>query len=233
MGKQRHKILIIEDKQKIAAALGGILKKNKIEFIWCEDGTAGLKELRNSDSLFALIICDQQMSGMSGIEFLGQAKKTNPMALRFLISSGLDDNVMTDAVNRGIIQKFLQKPWEIATLVAITKNSFVQFNHSIENRKLLKSARDKNKKLYGIDHNLNKILESHKAKIKEFDKQIASAKSKSEKNFSVDYFIKKFEQYGMLETAQFNSLFQTTLGELFKQFNDIAEKNGFEIPRID
>ena len=242
MEKRKHKVLIVDDEKKISSSLGRILKKNGIEFVACESGEEGLEELDKTDFPFSLIISDQRMPGMTGSEFLEQAKEMSPATIRFLISGYSDSDVLIDAINRGIIQKFIQKPWKIHDLVDTVKKSFIQFKNDFENEKLVRLARKQNKKLYQLNSALNDKAAIHKKKIEEFDRAIAQIKIDIEKKgeaknidepLSIDYFEKLFKQHNKLESHKMTLLFQDTLCELFGRFSDIAKKNGFEMPQID
>lgn len=59
-----------------------------------------------------VIISDQRMAEMSGIEFLSRVKEMYPDVVRIVLSGYTDLRVVTNAVNRGAIYKFLTKPWE-------------------------------------------------------------------------------------------------------------------------
>ena len=242
MQKRKHKVLIVDDEKEISNSLGRILKKNGIEFVACESGEAGLEELNKTDFPFSLIISDQRMPGMTGSEFLEQAKGMSPLTVRFLISGYSDSDVLIDAINKGIIQKFIQKPWKIHDLIDTVKKGFIQFKNTLENEKLVRLARKQNKKLYQLNHDLNNKAAIHKKEIEEFDRAITQVKTEIERKerdgnieepLSVDFFEKLFKQHNILESHKMTLLFQDTLCELFEQFSDIAKKNGFEMPQID
>ena len=242
MQKRKHKVLIVDDEKKISSSLGRILKKNGIEFVCCESGEAGLEELGKADSLFSLIISDQRMPGMSGSEFLEQAKKMAPATVRILISAYSDDDVLIDAINRGIIQKFIPKPWKIDNLVAIVKKGFMRFKNAFENENLVRLAKEQNKKLYQLDSNLNERAINHKKKIEALDQVIVKMRAEVEKRKKIEnikepvsagYFEELFKKHNITENDRLNSLLQDTLYELFGQFQGIAKKNSFEISEID
>jgi len=59
-----------------------------------------------------LIISDQRMPEMSGVEFLSQARIRKPAAIRIMLSGYADMNAALDAINEAGIYKFLVKPWD-------------------------------------------------------------------------------------------------------------------------
>ena len=71
-----------------------------------------------------VIISDQRMPGMSGTEFLSKAAQLYPNTVRIILSGYTDLNVVTDAVNRGSVFKFLTKPWDDERLREQVRDAF-------------------------------------------------------------------------------------------------------------
>jgi signal transduction histidine kinase len=67
---------------------------------------------------FALLIADQRMPGMSGVEVLEHARTEWPEVVRILITAYSDFHDATAAINRGQVQRFLRKPWVMEELRA-------------------------------------------------------------------------------------------------------------------
>ena len=74
-----------------------------------------------------LILCDQQMPGMSGLEFLSKVKNLYPDAIRIAMSGYADMAMVTDAVNQGAVYKFLTKPFDKDVLRHTIKKAFERF----------------------------------------------------------------------------------------------------------
>ncbi|MBT6499063.1 MAG: response regulator, partial [Deltaproteobacteria bacterium] len=75
-----------------------------------ESGQEALKILDSEE--IDLIISDQRMPEMSGVEFLSQARIRKPAAIRIMLSGYADMNAALDAINEAGIYKFLVKPWD-------------------------------------------------------------------------------------------------------------------------
>ena len=58
-----------------------------------------------------IIITDQRMPQMTGVEFLEEVIKVNPEAMRILLTGYADMSAVVDAVNKGKIFHYLSKPW--------------------------------------------------------------------------------------------------------------------------
>ncbi|OJU77844.1 MAG: two-component system response regulator [Bacteroidetes bacterium 47-18] len=58
-----------------------------------------------------IIITDQRMPGMTGVEFLSKVLEKYPEPMRILLTGFADMNAVIDAVNKGKIYHYLTKPW--------------------------------------------------------------------------------------------------------------------------
>src|SRR5690606_22793753 len=73
-------------------------------------GTEALEILRSEE--IAVLLTDQRMPGMTGVELAEQAKVEFPDMVRVLITAYSDLSAAVDAINRGQIHLYLRKPWE-------------------------------------------------------------------------------------------------------------------------
>jgi FixJ family two-component response regulator len=72
------------------------------------------------------------MPGMSGTELLSQVRRMHPKTVRLVLSGYTGLDVLTDAINRGEIYKFLTKPWEDAELVEVIRQAFRHYGQAQE-----------------------------------------------------------------------------------------------------
>ncbi len=59
----------------------------------------------------ALIISDQRMPGITGIEFLKRAAETRQQTVRIILTGSTDAATLVEAINSGVIYKYVTKPW--------------------------------------------------------------------------------------------------------------------------
>jgi thioredoxin reductase (NADPH) len=71
-----------------------------------------LRELRRRGEAVALVLADQRMPGMTGVELLEAARELYPNAKRALLTAYADTEAAIDAINRAQIDYYLQKPWD-------------------------------------------------------------------------------------------------------------------------
>ncbi len=111
-----------------------------------------------------LIISDQRMPGITGVEFLEQTISNQPNAVRMLITGQSDLGVVIEAINRGQITKFIQKPWDWEKLSLAIENCVLLYRSRAElrqkNKELQKANDELNKFVYSLSHDLRSPLMS-------------------------------------------------------------------------
>ena len=104
----QYKILVVDDEPMNIRLLERIFSR-QYQVLSAVSGEEALALLKQHD--VALIISDQKMPEMSGIEFLKHAAALRPRVIRIIISGYSDVSVLTEAINSGIIYRFISKPW--------------------------------------------------------------------------------------------------------------------------
>jgi DNA-binding NtrC family response regulator len=83
-----------------------------------------------------VIITDQRMPGMTGIEFLESILSVYPDTIRILLTGFSDMNAVMDAINRGQVYKYLVKPWQNDELKLYIQNALEIYHLRKENKEL-------------------------------------------------------------------------------------------------
>ena len=73
-------------------------------------GAAGLELMREHE--IGVVLTDQRMPGMTGIELLEKVETEYPETIRLLITAYSDLQAAEDAINRGHVRRYMRKPWE-------------------------------------------------------------------------------------------------------------------------
>ncbi|WP_291316625.1 response regulator [Desulfuromonas sp.] len=104
-------VLFVDDEKSILNALQRLLMEEDYEVITANSGEEGLEILREEERI-GLIVSDQRMPGLSGAQFLEQAKEMAPEALRIMLTGYADINATIDAINKGGACRYISKPWD-------------------------------------------------------------------------------------------------------------------------
>ncbi|HCE07262.1 MAG TPA: hypothetical protein DEQ40_01415, partial [Oxalobacteraceae bacterium] len=127
-------------------------------------GQEGLDLLTRND--VDVIVSDQRMPGMTGVEFLSQAKVLYPDTIRIVLSGYTELQSVTDAVNEGAIYKFLTKPWDDTQLRGHVEEAFRRKEMADENMRLNLEVRTANFELATANRRLERVLTQQQQQIK-------------------------------------------------------------------
>ncbi len=94
------------------------------------------------------------MPGMSGLEFLKQAKTLYPNTIRMILSGYSEVNTITSAINDGEVYRFLSKPWKDEDLISTVAHALEQYDLMIQNQQLSEHVQQQNRKLKSMNEDL-------------------------------------------------------------------------------
>lgn len=114
-GADRARVLFVDDEPRILIAMKALFR-NTYEVFTANSGDAALDILRDND--VDVVVSDQRMPQMTGVEFLRSAKRLRPRAIRVLLTGYSDLSAILDAINDGEIFRYINKPWANADLRA-------------------------------------------------------------------------------------------------------------------
>lgn len=129
-----EKILIIDDESLILNALKATLEREGYEVFIASTGDEAL-DIINSQSL-AIVICDQLMPGINGLDILMKCKELRPHTLRVLLTANSDQNTAINAINKAEVTQFIQKPWDDQHLRQTVKSLVEKYRLMRENQTL-------------------------------------------------------------------------------------------------
>jgi len=113
-GANEPALLLLDDSEEDLLLLGHALRQGGFNVLTANSAEQAFNLLTAQP--VDVVISDQRMPGMSGVEFLGRVRKLYPRVLRILATSASDPLVLSEAVNRAGIDKFLSKHWDAAQL---------------------------------------------------------------------------------------------------------------------
>lgn len=124
---------MVDDELSVLEGLSALLGR-RFQCTIAVGGRAGLDVLAE-DPGFSVIVSDMNMPGMTGAEFLGQARTTAPDAVRLLLTGSNDLEDAVAAVNQGQIFRFLTKPCPSEVLIAAVDAAVEQHDLQVTARK--------------------------------------------------------------------------------------------------
>ncbi len=150
-------LLFVDDEENIVSALKRVLRRDGYRILTANSGARGLELLEGND--VDVIVSDQRMPNMTGVEFLRHAKDTYPETVRIVLSGSTELSSITAAINEGAIYKFLTKPWDDSLLRTQIRDAFCHKSMADENRRLTRELEATNRALAAVNAELHLTLE--------------------------------------------------------------------------
>jgi len=170
-------ILIVDDEELVLATLRDTLLREGYKVVASPHAVHAASILQEQQ--FSVVMTDQQMPMVTGLEFLAQVKKIQPDATRILATGVLNLSTVIDSINKGEIYRFVVKPWLREELLATVKNAVQRHELICHNARLRAEALAMNKELTRI----NSALESQVELVAGQNKQLEILNAAQEKNF--------------------------------------------------
>lgn len=204
---RKRTLLIVDDEESVASSLRRLFRKDNYQIITANSGAQGLQRLAECE--VDVIISDQRMPEMTGVEFLRRAKELYPDTIRMVLSGYTELKSITDAINEGAIYKFLTKPWDDKRVRAHVQEAFHQKEMADENLRLDREVQLANEELAKVNGKLQSLLAAQRVRIDREETSLLLAREILE-NMPVPVI--GFDQDGMVAftNADADVLFRST-----------------------
>lgn len=123
-------LLLVDDEESILRSLVRLFHNRGYNILTASSGAEALRLLENNE--VHVILSDQRMPGMTGVEMLMVVRERYPEIIRMVLSGYSDITAISDAVNKGNIYKFLFKPWDNDLLLENIRDAFERFDLSLK-----------------------------------------------------------------------------------------------------
>ena len=158
--QHQRALLFVDDEENILHSLERACRHDGYKIFTAASGPEALQLLEDNE--IHVVVSDQRMAIMSGIEFLKNVKARFPNTVRIVLSGYTDLDAVTQAINEGAVYKFISKPWEDEMLRGAIGAAFRHFDVLDKNIKLTSELKDVNKKLEQANTELKYHLELQK-----------------------------------------------------------------------
>jgi diguanylate cyclase (GGDEF)-like protein len=156
----RETILCVDDEEGILTALRqqlGARFGQECEIAVAKSATEALElvdELERDGDRLAMVIADQIMPGMKGVELLEEVHRRNPITVKILLTGQAGLDAVVYAINRAGLARYIAKPWDEPDLRLTVEKLLEKFRLELERQQILAELQRKNAELAALNQSL-------------------------------------------------------------------------------
>jgi FixJ family two-component response regulator len=136
------RILVVDDEEAILETMTFTFEE-EYEVLTSSDARRAL-DLLDEHQPVAVVLTDQRMPQMSGVEFLTEVCQRHPTTVRIILTGFTDMDAIIPAINDGHVYAYITKPWEPSQLKQVMKRAVEHYELTVENERLLRDLKHAN-----------------------------------------------------------------------------------------
>jgi response regulator RpfG family c-di-GMP phosphodiesterase len=124
----KYTLLIVDDEPDVCDSVHDLLRR-EFRVLKAHSGQEGFRLMQEEE--VHIIMTDQRMPQVSGVELLTKVKARNPQAVRMLFTGYADLESIIAAINQGHVYQFLKKPWQPEEQIDAVRQASVEYERII------------------------------------------------------------------------------------------------------
>ncbi len=128
-------VLYVDDEIDNLNAFKAVFRRD-FEVFTAESAMEGKKILENKENNIQIVLTDQRMPEITGVDFLASLVKDSPEIMRVLVTGYADIATVIDAINKGEVYRYVSKPWDNVELKNLIFQAFEVYDLRKKNKKL-------------------------------------------------------------------------------------------------
>lgn len=136
---KKHCLLVIDDEPDVCDSVHDLLRR-EFRVLRANSAQEGLKLMQGEE--VHIVMTDQRMPTITGVELLASLKSKQPQAVRMLFTGYADLDSIVAAINQGHIFQFLKKPWHPEELQDAVRQAAAEYDRLISNSEETDRLRD-------------------------------------------------------------------------------------------
>ena len=141
---QRHTILVVDDEPDVVKSVQDLLRLD-YRVLGTTHATEASEILSREE--VHVVMTDQRMPGMTGVEFLKRIRGDYPDAVRLLFTGYADIHEVIDDINQGSVYRYIAKPWDPDELQSILREACEKYDLIVARKQLTAQLQVKNAEL--------------------------------------------------------------------------------------
>ena len=128
-------VLYVDDEIDNLNAFKAVFRRDFEVFI-AESANEGMKIIENKENDIHIVLTDQRMPNITGVEFLASLVKDFPQIMRVLVTGYADLATVIDAINKGEVYRYVSKPWDNVELKNLILQAFEVYDLRKKNKRM-------------------------------------------------------------------------------------------------
>ena len=124
----KHCLLVVDDEPDVCDSVHDLLRR-EFRVLKATSAQEGFRIMQDEE--VHIVMTDQRMPRITGVELLEKVKARNPQAVRLLFTGYADLESIIAAINQGHIYQFLKKPWQPEELREAVRQAAVEYDRLI------------------------------------------------------------------------------------------------------
>src|SRR6267142_5108690 len=124
----KHCLLVVDDEPDVCDSVHDLLRR-EFRVLKARSAAEGYKLMESEE--VHIIMTDQRMPQVTGVELLSKVRVGHPTAVRMLFTGYADLDSIISAINQGHIFQFLKKPWQPEELIAAVREAAAEYDRLV------------------------------------------------------------------------------------------------------
>ena len=125
MDRAKHCLLIVDDEPNVCDSVHDLLRR-EFRVLKAHSAEEGYRLMQREE--VHIVMSDQRMPQISGVELLTTLKARYPQAIRMLFTGFADLESVISAINQGHVYQFVRKPWEPEELLVAVRQAAAEYD---------------------------------------------------------------------------------------------------------
>jgi response regulator RpfG family c-di-GMP phosphodiesterase len=157
----RHCVLIVDDEPDVCDSVQNLLRR-EFRVLKAHSAEEGYRIMQEEE--VHIVMSDQRMPQITGIEMLTRLKARHPHAIRMLFTGFADLESIIAAINQGHIFQFLKKPWQPEELLAAVRQAALEYDNletlAMERENLLDEVSGLKQRVSALENEVRQLRSS-------------------------------------------------------------------------
>lgn len=175
-------VLFVDDEAGVRRAIVRVFMDEDYAVHTAASGDEGLQILKENEAI-GVVVSDQRMPGLSGVEFLARSREIRPELIRILLTAYCEVQASVDAINHGGAHRYLTKPWQDDDLVSTVREAREHYALAEENRRLNRIVSEQNEQLKQWNGQLEHMVQVQTMELQDQNRALSTLNERLRGNF--------------------------------------------------